>query len=267
MKTESNTDSTGNTIRAVDRALDVLLCFSTQTPALTMTQISERTGIHKSTVHRLLATLEQRQFVRRESETGIYRPGARLIQVAHLALEGMNIHQITLPYMQILADEFRETVDLAVLDQNHVMFLDVIQSPQRVKLSSAPGMRLPAFATASGKAILAWLPQEDALQIRSDNNLNYEINKMPTVEAYLEDLRQTRERGYALDEEDLEIGINAVGSPIMGKNGVPIASIAVAGPAFRLDHTLLVQIGKRLIEITNEIANRLLLIGEGYIID
>jgi IclR family transcriptional regulator, KDG regulon repressor len=267
MKADKNTDSTDNTIRAVDRALDVLLCFSTQTPALTMTQISEKTGIHKSTVHRLLATLEQRHFVRREVETGIYRPGVQLIQVAQLALEGMNIHQIALPYMQILAEEFRETVDLAVLDQNHVMFLDVIQSPQRVKLSSAPGMRLPAFATASGKAILAWLPQEEALQIRNDNNLNYEINKMPTIEAYLEDLRQTRERGYSLDEEDLEIGIKAVGSPIIGKNGDPIASIAVAGPAFRLDHALLVRIGKRLVEITNEISNRMLLTNEGYIID
>ena len=262
MKSEKNDDSVGNTIRAVDRAVDVLLCFSTQTPALNMTQISERTGIHKSTVHRMLATLEQRHFVQRDAETGIYRLGVRLIQMAHLSLEGINIHQVALPYMQILADEFRETVDLAVLDQNHVMFLDVIQSPQRVKLSSAPGMRLPAFATASGKAILAWLPEEEAIRVRDKNNINYDANKEPTLEGFLEDLQIIRERGFSLDEEELEIGINAVGAPILGIDRKPVASIAVAGPAFRLDRHLLDRIGGRLVEISKQISEQMILADE-----
>jgi DNA-binding IclR family transcriptional regulator len=262
-----NENTVNNTIRSVDRAIDVLLCFSPQTPTLNMTQISEKTGIHKSTVHRLLATLEKRRFVRRDPNTGIYRLGVRLIQMAHLSLEGINIRRIALPYMQQLADEFRETIDLAVLDGSHVMFLDVIQSPQRVKLSSAPGQRLPAYATASGKAILAWLPEAEAIRVREDGKLNYQPNKQPSTEEFLADLGKTRAIGYSIDEEVLEVGINAVGAPIMGVDHQPIASIAIAGPAFRLGRDLLEQMGATLKSTTSEISNQILLAEQIHLIE
>jgi DNA-binding IclR family transcriptional regulator len=145
-------------IRAVERALDVLQCFTSQTPELTMSQISERIGINKSTVHRLLLTLERNRFVERDLSTGMYRPGVRLLQIASLAMEQNNLRRIALPFMQDLCSEYRENVNLALLDGADVIYVDVIEGSQRVKLAAVPGQRLPAFCTASGKALLAFLP-------------------------------------------------------------------------------------------------------------
>lgn len=249
-------------IRAVERALDVLLCFSMQTPELSMTQISEKVGMHKSTVHRLLATLEKRRFVQRDPITGIYRPGIRLLQMAYLTLEDINIRQIAFPYMQKLVEEFRETVDLAILDESEVVFVEAVESPQRVKLAAAPGQRLPAFSTASGKAMLAFLPDEEAKKIREKNNHEYQSNKVSTLEEFMDDLNRTRQRGYSIDVEELEAGINAIGAPIRGVNGKPIASIAIAGPAYRLGPDLIKKIGTRLVSIAGEISKEVLMMNE-----
>ena len=111
-------------IRAVERALAVLTCFNNQTPELTLTQISERIGINKSTVHRLLATLERNQFLERDTLTGIYRPGIRLLQLAHLALEHNDLRRIASPSFSILCDLHRENVNLAILDGTEVVYLE-----------------------------------------------------------------------------------------------------------------------------------------------
>ena len=145
-------------IRAVERALDVLMCFTNQTPELTMTQISDLIGINKSTVHRLLATLEGKRFVERDAETGVYKPGIRLLQMAFLTMENNDLRRLAAPFLHNLCDQFRENVNLSILDGADVVYEDAIESRQRVKLAAAPGQRLPAFCTASGKAILAFLP-------------------------------------------------------------------------------------------------------------
>jgi IclR family transcriptional regulator, KDG regulon repressor len=246
-------------IRAVDRALDVLLCFSIQTPELNMTQISEKVGMHKSTVHRLLATLEKRRFVQRDPVTGIYKPGIRLLQMAYLTLEDINIRQIAIPFMRSLVEQYRETVDLAILDENDVVFVDAIESPQRVKLAASPGQRLPAFSTASGKAILAFMPEKEAKAIREQNNHQFKPFRSLSQIEFFEDLNLTRKRGYSVDMEELEQGIHAVGAPIMGVKGVPIASIAIAGPAYRLARDLMDKIGPKLIATAQEISKEVLM--------
>jgi len=233
--------------------------YSTDT-ALNMTQISEQIGIHKSTVHRLLATLERRDFVRRDPETGIYRLGYRLLQMAYLSQEEIGVRQIALPFMRKLNEKYRETIDLAILDKDEVLFLDVIQSPQRVKLASSMGQRLPAFSTASGKAILAWIPESEALRILQSTNTSFRPNAVPTSEAFLEDLRATRQRGYSVDCEGLETGIHAVGVPLFRADGKPIASLAIAGPAFRLECGKLQSIGEELVELAKELNNMLKLV-------
>jgi DNA-binding IclR family transcriptional regulator len=244
-----------NTIRAVDRALEVLLCFSVDTPALSMTEISVMVGINKSTVHRLLATLEEKRFVRRDPETGIYRLGFQLLQMANLTLEDVNIRHVSLPFMRKLNEEFRETVDLAILDGDEVMFVDALESPQRIKLAAAPGQHLPAYNTASGKAILSLLPEREIVWIYKKYNQESGPGFESNLEAFLDDLAETRQRGYALDCEGLEAGINAVGSPIRGVNNRPIASLAIAGPSYRLDLSLMHTIGKKLVAATKEISN------------
>ncbi len=139
-----------------------------------MTQIAEQVGIHKSTVHRLLATLESKRFIQRDPETGIYRLGVRLLQMAYLTLEQNDLRRIATPFLRGLRDQFQETIHLAVLDDTDVVFVNIIESSQRVKLAASLGQRLPAFATASGKAMFAFMNSaEYPEQVRALNKSVY----------------------------------------------------------------------------------------------
>lgn len=241
-------------VRAVDRALDVLMCFNRQTPELSMTQIGEQIGIHKSTVHRLLATLEHRRFVQRDPETGMYRLGIRLLQMAYLTLEQNDLRRLAAPFMQRLGQQFQENIHLAILDDSEVVYLSIIESPQRVKLAAAVGQRLPAYATASGKAILAFLPSNMVQRILDQGMPQLTPRTQTSPNAFFEDVHSIRERGFAISEQEFEDDINAVAAPLFDPEGQPIASIAVASPAFRLTHERMMQIGPVLVAATGEIS-------------
>ena len=244
-------------VRAVDRALDVLLCFTKQTPELTMTQIADMVGIHKSTAHRLLATLEQRRFIQRDQDTGFYRLGIRLVQMAYLTLEQNDLRRLAAPFMHQLCDLYEENIDLAVLDDNDVVFINIFEGSHRVKLAAAIGQRLPAFATASGKAILGFLPEKKVRQIMEKGMPQLTPYTLSTSEGLIENLATVRQRGFAVSEQELEEQINAVGAPIFDQDKNPIASIAVAGPAYRLPLERMLTIAPILVATANEISQEI----------
>lgn len=244
-------------VRAVERALDVLLCFSRTTPELSMTEIAEQIGIHKSTVHRLLATLEKNRFVQRDPVTSTYRLGIRLLQMAYLTLEQSDLRQLSAPFMRQLNEKYQENIHLAVLDDNDVVYVHLLESPQRIKLAAAIGQRLPAFATASGKAILAFLPDEQVRRILDRGMPRYTVFTPASHEKFLEDLAVTRSIGFAVSEREYEDEINAVAAPIFDLNRQPLASIAVAGPAYRLTGDQMLKIGPDLVLAAQAIMNEL----------
>jgi DNA-binding IclR family transcriptional regulator len=248
-------------IRAVERALDVLACFSHQTPELTMTQIADQIGINKSTVHRLLATLEGKRFVERDPATGIYKLGIRALQMAYLALEHNDLRRLAAPYLQNLCNQYRENVNLAVLEGADVVYLDVIEGTQRVKLAAAIGQRLPAFCTASGKAILACMPQEKVQRILEPGLPRHTQYTITSPEAYFENMLFTRTRGFATSEQEYEDGINAVAASILPLgsygNSQPVGSISVAGPSYRLTHERMIEIGATVLATAQEIAQEM----------
>lgn len=244
-------------VRAVERALAVLSCFNNQTPELTLTQISELVGINKSTVHRLLATLEKNRFLERDSQTGIYRPGIRLLQLAHLALENYDLRRVAEPFLQLLCDLHRENVNLSILDGADVVYLDVIESPQRVKLAAETGQRLPASCTASGKALLAFLPEEAIQKVLDHGLQRYTQQTLINAKAFQEDMEITRGQGYAISEQEFEDGINAIAAPIFNSTHHPIASVSVAGPAYRLPRERMAEISPSLLDTANKIAQEI----------
>jgi IclR family transcriptional regulator, KDG regulon repressor len=237
-------------VRAVERALDILLCFTREEPNRSLTQISECVHMSKTTVHRLLGTLENKRFINRDKVTGLYRLGFRFIEMASLVLQDVDLHRWAQPYLQRLSDECGETVDLSILDGSHVIYLQVIESPQRVKLAAAVGQQLPAFCTASGKALLAYLPEEQVQKILGENLTRFTGATPATVPEVMESLRSTRERGYATSEQEYEPDINAVAAPIFDAQNQPIASIAIVGPSFRVTKDRLPKLGELVRSIT-----------------
>lgn len=243
--------------RSVDRALDILLCFNRAEPTLTLTQIVERAGIHKSTAHRLLATLERKRFLQRVEETGSYRLGWALLELGFSVLEHNNLHRQATPYMQRLVAEHRETVDLGILEGNSVLYLQVIESPQRVKISSAPGQRLPVFCTATGKAFLAFLPDSKVKELLKTHRHKYTEYTTTDLAEILQQLKLTRERGFAISEQEYELGINAVAAPILDAHQYPVAVFAIVGPTYRMTLERMLELGPALRATTDALAREI----------
>jgi IclR family KDG regulon transcriptional repressor len=241
-------------IRAVERALDILLCFTSERPKLSLTQIADIVGMNKSTVHRLLLTLEGKNFLHRESSTGLYKLGYRFVDMASIVINNVDIQRFAQPYLERLAEECGETVDLAILDGSEIIYLQVIESRQRVKLAAAVGQRLPVYCTASGKAFLAYLPDEEVQAILGEGMIRYTENTLITIAEIRKDIEQTRERGFAISQQELENFIHAIAAPILNAHRVPVAVIAIAGPSFRLPGERMLELGQLLCKTTDAIA-------------
>jgi IclR family acetate operon transcriptional repressor len=239
----------------VERALDILLCFDREEPCLSLTRIADLVRLPKSTVHRHLATLEGKHFLTRDGETGEYHLGLRFVEMASLVLRDSSFEQLTQPHLERLSNKFGETVDLAVLDGDHVIYLQVIESPQRVKIAAAVGQRLPLHCTASGKAFLAFLPQDDLRRQQQTRLRRYTENTLLSVAALNADLQVTRARGYAISEHEYESDVNAVAAPILDGDGFPLAAVAVAGPSYRLSRPHMEEIGRSLQAVTDAIVS------------
>jgi IclR family transcriptional regulator, KDG regulon repressor len=227
-----------------------------------MTQIAEKVGMNKSTVHRLLATLEAKRFVERDPITSLYQPGNRLLQMAFLRLERNDLGKIAAPFMQRLIEMHRETITLSILDDADVVYIGVEESPQTVKLAAKPGQRLPAFCTASGKVIMAYSPEAVVNHIFEQGFQQYTPFTIRDSETMLHIIKLVRERGFAYSEQEYEEGINAVAAPILDRNRHPLAAIAVAGPAYRLTVERMLEIGASVAEIAREISREFGFVGK-----
>lgn len=231
-------------VRAVERALDILLCFSMDKPTLSLTEIAEQVGMHKSTIHRLLATLESKRFITRDKTTGMYQLGFLFIELSSIMLHNLNFRSWSQPYLEQLSKQSGETVDLAILNNGHVVYLQVVESAQRVKIAAAVGEQLPSFCTASGKAFLAFLPEEYARNTLYQELTKYTEYTVVSPDELTKDLRETRERGFAISEQEYEKDIHAVAAPIMDASGCPIAAIAIVGPSYRMPHDRMLTLGQ-----------------------
>jgi len=246
-----------DSIRAVDRALDILMCFTRQTPSLSMTQIADKIGMNKSTVHRLLGTLEKRHFLHRDADSGQYQLGVHMLQMAHLALENNTIRKAATPFLKELASRSQETITLSILDGNEVIFLNVIESPQRVKLAASVGQRMPAFATAAGKAMLSRLDKSQVEKILDQGMQRYTPHTVRTKAALLENIAVARRQGFAISMQEYEDGINAVAAPVLALDGSLMAAVTVAGPAYRFSREKMLEVGPAIIVIGEAIARQL----------
>lgn len=237
-----------DSVRAVERALDILMCFSLEKPSLSLTQIAEKVGMNKSTIHRLLATLEAKRFVMRDKATGSYQLGFRFIELASIMLKNIDLNRWAQPYLHHLADVSDETVDLAMLDGDHVVYLQVVESPERVKIAAAVGEQLPAYCTATGKAFLAYLPEFQVNAIVSSGMARHTKFTLTNPEDLYLDLQEIRSRGFAISEQEYEKDINAVAAPILDANGFPMAVIAIVGPTFRLTRDRMMVLGESILD-------------------
>jgi DNA-binding IclR family transcriptional regulator len=233
-------------IASVDKALRLLMLFREQT-RVRLSEASEHLGVAHSTAHRLLAMLAYHGFVRQERDSRAYVAGPALVEIGLAAIRQMDIRLHARPVLENLAASFAETAHLAVLEGATVRYLDAVESSRALRVAARTGATLPASCTASGKAMLAMLAESEVAAMFADDKLPALTQRSVTnLENLLTELRETRERGYALNTEESEDGVASVAVPILGRKDAPAAALVVSAPVTRLDAESAARIAARL---------------------
>jgi DNA-binding IclR family transcriptional regulator len=215
------------TVRAVDRALDVLLCFRTK-DELGLTEISKMIGLHKSTVHRLLATLEIRGFVRRE-QSDRYRIGWSILELTSGIYRSGDFSTVVFPEMTALRDRIGETISLYVRSGFERIRIQAVEGVHAVRRVANIGLRFPLHIGASGKVLLAFCNEPLLDQMEAAGTLPESFDKAE-FERQLDDIQR---RGYAVTFEEREVGAAAVAAPIINRHNQVSAALSISGPVDR----------------------------------
>lgn len=235
------------TVRAVERALDILLCF-TQDSDLGLTEIAAKIDLHKSTVHRLLATLEEKGFLIRNPATEKYRLGIRIWELStHLPAFDESA-AVLLPSMERLRDRLGETVSLYLRDGIERVRIQAVQSQQAIRRVAQIGARLPLSVGASSKVLAAYAPAETLKELLESSDWPEYVEK----DVFREQLNEIHRMGYATSFEEREPGAAAVAVPVTGRSGKVIAALSLSGPVSRLSRDTLVEYAAILKEAASE---------------
>jgi DNA-binding IclR family transcriptional regulator len=231
----SETKQSPYKVQVLDRALAILNVLASTRQDASLMELAEMVKLHKSTVHRLVMILERYRFVERDPRTGRYHLGLRLFELGTIAVGSFNIRERARRHLERVLMETDETVHLCVPDAGEVLYLDKIEPARSVRMASRIGRRNPMHCTAVGKAILAHLPEAEVEDILRRHGLARFTPRTITETAKLRvELASIRERGFSIDDEEVEEGVRCVGAAVLDHTSRPIAAISVSAPAFRL---------------------------------
>ena len=233
-------------ITSVDNALRLLMLFRGQ-PRVRLSEASEHLGVALSTAHRLMAMLAYHGFVQQDQDTRVYVAGPALVEIGLAAVRQLDIRMHARPVLERLAADLGETVHVAVLERGNIRYLDAVESSHALRVAARTGSVLAATCTASGKALLAALPDGEVAALFPDDAslVTLTAKSITTRSGLLKELRAIRERGFALNREESEEGVASVAVPVPGPRSVPVAALVVSAPVSRMTDETARAIGGR----------------------
>ena len=246
-------------IKSIDKALNLLEHLSSKEEEIGIAKLSKELNLALSTVHRILTTLKSRKYIIQNPQTKKYRLGIKLFALGCEVQGIKNLIKLTKPHLENLSQITNETSNLAILEGKEVIYLDTIESSEVLRTEIIPGTRTPAHCAALGKALLAFLSDNEFNGLYSNNEplLSLTSKSISSLDELKNKLKEIRIQGYALDLEEYKIGINCIGVPIFGRNGETIAAISITGPASRFTLDEMEKVKDILMTISQEISNQL----------
>jgi len=245
-------------VRAVERAMEILAAFDGEHEDRGISEIAQATGLPKATAHRIMMTLLNGGFLERAGDGERFRLGLRVVELGLGALRRLDVRRAAFPYMQQLVDRFQETCDLGIFDRGWVLYVEVVHSQHSLTIAARIGRRLPAYCTASGRVFLAFLPPEVVEPLLSAPLAPCTEQTITSIDRLRQELEVTRQRGYALDDEEFEAGIRAVSAPVRDFDGNVIAALSMPGPANRMPPERIPEITAALVDAANAISAHVL---------
>ncbi|NNJ12930.1 IclR family transcriptional regulator [Chloroflexales bacterium ZM16-3] len=224
-------------VQSLDRALDVLESLAESDEDLSVSQITARLGLPLGTVHRLLGSLLARGYASQDKATRRYGPGPRLLEVATRASGSrrFSLARIALPALQRLTEATGETSNLLLIQGHEAAYSEQVSSPHMVRLFTEVGQRVPLYCTGGGKAILSGMDEADLESYITGVSLRVWTPKTISSTAGLRDeVRLAAQQGFAIDDEERELGVCCVAAPIFDRLGRCVAALSISGPSTRM---------------------------------
>jgi IclR family acetate operon transcriptional repressor len=240
------------------RGLSILDAFSGQRTDLGVNEIARSVRMHKSTVSRLCATLENAGYLERDQTTNRFHLGARIFQLAGSETPTRDLRLVARPVMLDLVETTRETATLGKREDLDIVTIDVVDGLNFVRMATRVGMRTQVHASAVAKAILAYTDDDEVDQIIGTGQMPKLTPNTITDPAVLkEHLAEVRARGYSIDMEEMEIGLRCVGAPIYDHLGLVSAGLSISGPRHHMTEEVMLRCGPMVRTAADKISARL----------
>lgn len=245
-------------VQSVTRALSLLRLMAQGDGGVRLSDLARAAGLPVSTAHRLLTTLEQQGFAQFEPVSSGWHVGQQAFSVGMAYGRRLSFVAPALPLLRRLRDATRETANLGVLDDDHLVTVSQVESREIRRALSPPGRRVPVFSSAMGKAILASWGDDEVLALARRAGLPPLTSKsLRTPEAALHDIHRTRHRGWALDDEEFNLGMRCLAAVVWSPQGEAACAISISGAAARLTDERLAELGDRVALAADELTRLL----------
>ncbi len=222
-------------IRSVDHAFDVLEAFDGSKDEIGVTELSKNLGLSKNNVFRLLATFEQRGYIEQNKKTENYRLGLKVFELSQIYRHQSGLLRQARPVLKDLVDKCNEAAYIGIIREGYIIYLDMVDSPQPIKVISRVGYRIPAYCTAIGKTQLAYESDDELDKFYRGKSLKgFTDSTVTDPQKLKEELAEIAVKGYAMDNEEYEKEIKCVGVPIRDYTRRVVAGVCISGPAYRM---------------------------------
>jgi IclR family KDG regulon transcriptional repressor len=245
-------------IQALDRALNIVNLFDEHTTELKITEISARMGLHKSTIHSLLKTLQIHGYIDQNEDTGKYRLGLRFVEKGQLLLQGIDIRSVAKGHLEALSEATGQTTHLVILDGKDGVYIDKVEGAKAAIRYSRIGRRIPLHSSACGKVLVAF--QNGGVQDRMLEEYRFTSHTGKTIDNmadFRRELTNVRAAGVAIDQEENEPGVRCAAAPIIDHSGQTIAAMSISTMVAHVDDEAMERLIELLRRETQEISRKL----------
>lgn len=246
-----------NGVQSLERAAAILEQLTEARDGLGITELAELTGLHKSTVHRLISTLVTLGYVEKGANNEKYQLGMKLLHMGAAILDKMDLRVRAHDLLQQLSERVNETVHLVIPDGDTVLYIDKIDSNKTIRMYSQIGRRAPMHASAVGKVILAYSPKDAVDKIIKKGLNRFTPTTIADPQELIEHLKQVRNQGYALDQEEHEEGIRCVAAPIFNYMDEVVGAVSISSPTIVLTPDKVKELSREVIDCAEKISERM----------
>jgi IclR family KDG regulon transcriptional repressor len=244
-------------LSSVANSLRLIKAFSEDEYEIGISDLAKRLGLAKSTVHRLASTLLEQGMLEQNPADGKYHLGLALFELGTMVRRKMDFTAEARPFLRTLMEKTGETVHLAILDHDSILYVITHESKQALRMGSKVGTRAPVHSTAVGKVLLASQPEEEIERIVARGLPQSTPSTLVDAKALRRELATVKAQGHAVDDEESEIGLRAIAAPIRNYAGEVVAAISIAGPVHRMTKKALLSWLRELIEAAEAVSQRL----------